>query len=430
MAFIDNPTIAALGNSLGLSGVFDAARGATSQPDPASSYPVPPAKPGISKPNIPPYKERPYIPHNEGPMQHVGGGVTPGMNPVTPGVMDPATLQDPNVQAMLGQYGVHPSTQPPDPNLFVHNPAAFQQHPVLAGLLEHGLEGLAYAHPGQNFFQSLVGGVQGMQEANAARAGQANAQLMAPFQQAQAIQQLQHGQDEHDTSVDNIAYHQGMMQSAAQNAQTKQERAAAIAPRKNTDGTSSSWNPNSNHWEVDPSLGVDQEMASKNNYYVSSAHQIANDKYGGDLTKLTAADHLNMITGYEKALSLSRGASNQLVEGQKAATTIKAAGIRASGGGKMSDETKAQISDLKDQEKDLDSESMRVQTSANPITDRDTGQLLVSSKARSAYIQRLQGRKAALQQRRAQLTGAPASVDTPAPKFSPSNPFAPKTLSK
>src|ERR1700744_539716 len=140
MAFIDNPIISALGSSLGLSPLF-AAAGSPTDSSGETPAPAPTVKPGVTKQNIPPYRNRPYIPRNESGS---AGGVLPGgqIPSAAPGVMDYDTLQSPEVQKLLGQYGVHPTDTPPDPNLFVHNPEAFVKHPVLAGLLEHGLRGI------------------------------------------------------------------------------------------------------------------------------------------------------------------------------------------------------------------------------------------------------------------------------------------------
>lgn len=420
MAFIDNPIISALGNELGLGGVFAAASG--QPPDntasPEGSYPV---KPGMSKPNIPPYRNRPYIPRPE--TQGRTGGVSPGGAPeVAPGTMDPSTLQDPNVRAMLGQYGVTPSTTPPDPNLFLHNPQAFANHPVLSGLLERGLEGLAYSHPGGNFLQSLVGGVQGMGQANAARAEQVNAQTMAPVQQAQQIAGLQKLGDEHQTAQAEIQYHQAMAKAATQNSETRRDHAAAIPPRKNTDGTSSTWNPDTDKWEVDSSLGVDQEMAHKNAYYVGAAHDLAAKKYNGDLTQLTGQDHANIIANFEKQQSLAKGASSQLVEGQRAATTLKAAGIRAGGEGKISPKDKLQYQDLNSQDAEL-GRRLNEATNAKSLLTDESGNLVVpGSKAHKAYLGRLQARRANVQAAKQAITGG-GSIPA-APTLSPNNPFA------
>src|SRR6202012_4285884 len=112
----------------------------------------------------------------------------------------------------------------PDPNLFVYNPEAFVKHPVLAGLLEHGLRGIAYSHPGLNFFQSLVGGVRGIQEGDAASAQQQNNQLEAPFRQASEVASLQHLGDEHQSAIALQGYHKAMSDAAQQNADTRASR--------------------------------------------------------------------------------------------------------------------------------------------------------------------------------------------------------------
>lgn len=435
MAFIDNPVIAALGNQLGLGGVFAAASGATDPTLATGEGPPTPIRPGTSKPNIPPYKERPYIPKAEGTLPRSGGVSPGGMNPITPGAMDPATLQDPNVQAMLGQYGVHPTTAPPDPNLFIHNPQAFQNHPVIAGLLEHGLEGLAYAHPGQNFLQSLIGGVQGMQEAGAARGQQVNAQTMAPILQAQQIASLQHMGDQHNESTAVQNYHDIMGQAAVQNAQnnaknaqTRSERAAMIAPRKNTDGTSSVWSGDANEgqggWVVDPTLGVDGELHAKNQYYTGAAHDVAVKKYNGDVSKLNGSDWLGIDANYQRTMSLSKGASNQLVHTQDNATRTTDAQIRAgaSGGGdgKVSPVAKSQISEIDKDTANVNS-TLKSISKLGAYTD-ENGKMVINGGdkagggAFSAYVGRLNARKQANATKRAAiLAGHPAATATQIP---------------
>lgn len=117
-------------------------------------------------------------------------GVNPGMN--LPGVMSPEVLQDPAVQNLLTSYGVNRDARDAavanaSPNMFVTNPSAFQRHPVLAGLLEHGLEGLAFTKGGDTVGESLSNVAQGYLGAQAARAEKYNNQLMLPFQEASSI---------------------------------------------------------------------------------------------------------------------------------------------------------------------------------------------------------------------------------------------------
>lgn len=416
MAFIDNPIISALGGELGLGGVFAAAGSppATPESDSAGN----PVKPPVSKPNVPPYRNRPYIPRMEGgPMSHVGAVGPGGLNPTTPGTMDPATLQDPNVQKMLGQYGVTPPTTPPDPNLFIHNQQAFQNHPVISGLLEHGLEGLAYAHPGANFLQSLIGGVQGMQEANAARGQQVNAQTMAPILQAQQIASLQKMGDEHDNSVSEQHYRNGMLDVANQNADTKEQQAARTAPRKNADGTSSTWNPSTNKWDVDPTLGRDEQTYQKNQYFSGAAHELAASKYGGDIGKLTAADYAAVNQNWEKGQSLAKGAAAMRDIDVRSGDSRYRTDHPAAGGmgrpGYVSPQSKLQYNELTNQENEVNG-TIKAVTNAKGLVTDDTGKIVVAgSQAHKAYLGRLQSRQAQIRQQKSVIDGSATAPSTP-----------------
>lgn len=424
MAFIDNPIISALGGELGLGGVFAAAGSppATPETDSAGN----PIKPAVSKPNVPPYRNRPYIPRVEGGGTQPRGGVQPGLNPVAPGGMDPATLQDPKVKAMLGQYGVTPPTTPPDPNLFIHNPAAFQQHPVMSGLLERGLEGLAYAHPGANFFQSLMGGVQGMQEAGAARGQQVNAQTMAPVQQAQAIAGLQKLGDEHENSLSEQHYRQGMLDVANKNAVTKGDRAAMTPPRKNADGSMSTWDPSSNTWQVDSSLGRDEEAFQKNQYFSGAVHQIAADNHNGDISQITPDEYSTIHQKWEKMQSMAKGAATMRDTDVRSGDSHYRTDHPSAGGagrpGYVSPQSKLQYNELTNQENEVGG-TIKAVTNAKGLVTDDTGKIVVAgSAAHKAYLGRLQARQTQIRQQKAVIDGS--STAPPPAKFSAGNPFA------
>jgi hypothetical protein len=99
------------------------------------------------------------------------GGI--GMN--LPGVMSPETLMHPETQALLSQYGVSPeqateAAQTANPNLFIQNPQAFQKHPVLAGLVERGLEGAAFTQGSRTWGEGISNVAQGLLNAQGARA--------------------------------------------------------------------------------------------------------------------------------------------------------------------------------------------------------------------------------------------------------------------
>ena len=123
-------------------------------------------------------------------------GFSPGAVPNMPGIMSPDVLMHPAVQQLLGQYGVTPeqlqgTVQSASPDLFITNPAAHANHPVLSGMVERALEGLAFTHGSRTVGEGLSNVAQGMLEAQQARAEKYNNQLMMPFAQASQVAQLQ-----------------------------------------------------------------------------------------------------------------------------------------------------------------------------------------------------------------------------------------------
>lgn len=188
--FASNPIVKAIGDQLGLGPLF-ANAGATPQ-----------VKPGASRPSV---AESRFLPSaqlrlmrmqqmNEmrqntpgARAQSAGMGMPGGMGEVP--MMSEDTLHDPGVQEMLKGYGVDPNVQV-DPHLFLHNPAAWANHPVLSGLLEGGLSGLAFTNGGNTVGESLSNIARGMMASDSAHAERVNSQLMMPFQQAQTVAQL------------------------------------------------------------------------------------------------------------------------------------------------------------------------------------------------------------------------------------------------
>jgi hypothetical protein len=380
-SFIDNPVISGLGEQLGLGDMFQSMRQNAMIAD----------KTPKSAPNVPEYRNRPYLPRMD------NGGVKPGpmgTNPTTPGTMDPGTLQSPQVQQMLGMYGVQAPDTPPDPNLFVHNPSA---HPVLGGLLERGLEGLAYAHPGQNFLQSLIGGVRGMQEANAARSAQVNAQVMAPLQQAQAVQQLQHGIDEHNTASSMIDYHRAMLNESQARLQEQHDaalhRILATPPRQNPDGTQDilTLGPgNLPTWVNDPTHG-NSEVAQKNQFFVNR-HNALLKQYGSDAA-IPPSELAKTEGDWQKMESYSKGANQVVIQNMRDATSehnhdTPRAGTSGSGGqsGKVSQVDRLTLSDLDKQINQAVKRHDSVSKATN-LVQTDDGQMLTpGSKKAQAYM--------------------------------------------
>lgn len=411
MSFIDNPVISALGNELGLGPMFAAAAAGGAAP------PTTP-KPAVSKPNVPEYRNRPYIPRNEAPSGNGGVG-SGGGNPVLPGAMSADTLQSPQVQSLLGQYGVSAPSTPPDPHLFIHNPEAFQRHPVLAGMLERGLGGLAYAHEGNNFLQSLIGGVKGIQEYDAASAQQVNNQLMAPISQATGIQQLQQRAqqmtDEHARTVSETGYQQGMLDHLRQTEETKQERIMAHQPYTNpktgqtfTLDEDEDGNPK---WSGDPNFVPDPELEFQHQRFKNAAQPLI-DKYGS-LDKVPADELESAYTKLVSGTSMAKKAAEIKIAGIHKDATIGAANVRGGGPGssKMSDQQKRQYTDLDNQDKDIqrliDSKGMDI---TKPFVDDDTGKLVVSGSARSDWVKKQQTKQQAIRTKKQALVGPTSST--------------------
>lgn len=223
MAFSDNPLISTLGSAIGLGDTFaDASVAAGNQAAAAANPTVAPAAvpKGASHPNVPEYKNRPYIPQNES-----RGGVRPGGYgamglPPEVGMMDPNTLQQPYVQSLLGSYGVDASQVHPNPNVFITNPAAYQKHPIIANAIERGLEGVANFQPGVDTASTISNVARSVLGANAMRAQAVNAQVMAPFQTAQTVGNLQMNQLQQQNMQNEIANRNAMQEHYKRQDQT------------------------------------------------------------------------------------------------------------------------------------------------------------------------------------------------------------------
>lgn len=236
--FTDNPLIGSMYHALGMGGLLPgnaapaAATGAT---------PPPKVAPGRSKPNIAPYRNRPYIARLIDPRME-SRGVQPGGvgmlgNPEET-MMDPNTLRSPEVQALLGRFGVQ-TTGGYDPNLFMHNQDFNTNHPKIAGAMEGALSGLAFTQGGNTIGESLSNVARGMMESQGAHAEHINAQLMAPFQQAQGIALLQNEAGQMDERQASIAHMQSMSdyyaQMAKNHANEEELRQQALDEKKRAD---------------------------------------------------------------------------------------------------------------------------------------------------------------------------------------------------
>lgn len=199
--FTDNPLIGSFYNALGMQGILPG----NAEPAAAAPQQAKMPAPGRSKPNIAPYRNRPYIPRMLDPTAaHANrGGVMPGGEEP---MMSEDMLKSPQMAALLGHFGVSNQVDV-DPNLFIHNPQTWQNHPRIAGALEGALSGLAFTNGGNTIGESISNVARGMMDSQSAHAQHVNAQLMMPFQQAQAVGQLQNmagEQDQRKATMDHL----------------------------------------------------------------------------------------------------------------------------------------------------------------------------------------------------------------------------------
>jgi hypothetical protein len=207
MSMLNNPLVGAIGAAMiGADPSGPVASIASNLPPSMSMGADSAPKPEVAKPPVPLGKTastresmdvRQHYPQAKAPSAASTRGLSPGlasgMN--LPGVMDPQTLMHPAVQQLLGQYGITPeqlqqTVKNASPDMFVTDPTAHQNHPVLSGLLERGLEGAAFTQGSHTWGEGISNVAQGMLEANGARANKYNNQLMMPFAQASQVAQL------------------------------------------------------------------------------------------------------------------------------------------------------------------------------------------------------------------------------------------------
>lgn len=198
ISIADNPIFQAVANHLGVDALMGNSVGsAAGDAVTKAAAPVAPPKPAASPVEGSKmdreFRQHAPLPRATSSRGSSQGGLSPGMS--LPGVMSPEVLQHPVVQQLLAQYGVSPevanqAAETASPNLFVDNPEAFQKHPVLSGMLEHGLEGLAFSRGSNTVGEGLTNVAQSLLNAKAARAEKYNNQLMMPLQQAAQVAQL------------------------------------------------------------------------------------------------------------------------------------------------------------------------------------------------------------------------------------------------
>lgn len=207
-SFTDNPIVSAIGNALGMGGLMDATKAGSA---PAGQLKPPPvsvdetARLRDSRAIRQSYPKA-SAPRGSGPGAAPAG---PGMN--MPGVMSPDVLLHPEVQKLLGVYGIspedlHQTVANANPNLFVNDPNAFDKHPVLSNLLERGLEGLAFTKGSNTVGEGLSNVAQGLANAQAARSDKYNNMLMMPFAQAKQVADLHNAALEEQAKISQMQY--------------------------------------------------------------------------------------------------------------------------------------------------------------------------------------------------------------------------------
>lgn len=198
--FLSNPFVQSIGSAMGLDPLMGAAAsGAAASPAPPAPPQAPPMPPMVKPPTRAVETPREFRQHAATANSRGGRGLQPGAPSMAmnlPGTMSPDVLMHPEVQKLLGQYGVSPdqiqdTVDHASPNLFMTNEGFNQRHPVLSRAVEGALGGLAFTHGGNTVGESLSNVAKGMLDRKAARADKYNNQLMMPFQQAQQVAAMQ-----------------------------------------------------------------------------------------------------------------------------------------------------------------------------------------------------------------------------------------------
>lgn len=181
MSFINNPVVSSLAGAIGLGGLTDQG----SNPLVASATPK--IAPKASAPNQPEYKQARFFDPRS--PQGSRGSVPNGM-PTEPGAMSPDVQNNPTVMDLLNHFGVHPQ-QEIDPGLFIHNAHAWAAHPVMSGVLDGLLGGLANTKGSDTVGEGLSNVAQGLAATHDQQVQHVNAQLQMPYQQAMTVASLQ-----------------------------------------------------------------------------------------------------------------------------------------------------------------------------------------------------------------------------------------------
>jgi len=348
-----------------------------------------------SKPNITPYKNRPYIPRNESPSGRSNPQTTAG---IEPGTMSPQTLQSPEVQGLLGRFGVGSDVNV-DPNLFMHNQQFNQVHPHLAGALEGALSGLAFTHGGDTVGDSLSNIASGMMNAHSAHAEHINSQLMAPFQQATAVANLQKEAGAIDEQKASMAHSKAMSDYYADMADHYKDqddiKQQMLDQKKSYDDKLSQLKEDSQ----DP-----QKLAGHT--YLTRAYKELTKQYGGE-ENIPASAYMKVMHGL-----------NTEVYGTKALE--HPAHPRASGLTANDRLTKEQLSVLQKQRSTLDKQYTNA--TKNPYIIDENGKMWVSgSKEHKQYVDNIRSQRDQVDQQLGNIVHLPTNAN-PVQAPSPVNP--------
>lgn len=255
--FIDNPVVSSLAGALGLGSLTSA--GNTNPLVASATSTTPKVAPKASPPNQPEYKQARFFDPRS--PQGSGKGGAPGAMPTEPGAMSPDVQNNPTVMDLLNHFGVHPQQQI-DPGLFVHNANAWANHPVMSGVLDGLLGGLANTKGSDTLGEGLSNVAQGLEATHDQKIAHANAQLMMPYNQAMAVanlqdqvgkQSLQEAQQKRDISQSN--YYDNLLESR-QNIATTNANAKVQVAGITADGRAK--------MQATKPLGVDQSVYNAN----------------------------------------------------------------------------------------------------------------------------------------------------------------------
>lgn len=197
MSFIDHPVIASLAGAIGLGGL-------TNQGNPLVASAAPKVAPKASPQNQPEYRQARFFDPRS--PQGARGGVPSGM-PTEPGAMSPDVQNNPTVMDLLQHFGVHPQ-QEIDPGLFIHNAHAWAAHPVMSGVLDGLLGGLANTKGSDTVGEGLSNVAQGLAATHDQQVQHVNAQLQMPYQQAMTVASLQDAKQKQELQASTEQYNQ------------------------------------------------------------------------------------------------------------------------------------------------------------------------------------------------------------------------------